>query len=489
MKVTKYTLLWIGLTLAALSCTDDDLNNQQPGDLTPHVRFNLLVGSNNTPLEYPQKSASLVPVAEYTHQAIKTLKVPVTLSARDLKEDVSVQYGVNTELPEGAVTISPAELHFTPQQPTDTLYLSFPQRWETGATVDLLLTGTSNPEIQLGSLNNSFPGDQLRIALGEISTSIALSTSRIELEGQIGETAEFKVTFPDGYFASEINDQELFSFLNGFDYTLERISQEPAAITYRITLSENIALDDVYYQSEISLKETALYKLGGISRLLLVKPVRTDRDVMTNPAAHFYNLADPYYRTYGENWLDHDADGICDWRAFNAFTYPVVVDASHPNAVLYSDNGTPDPSDDVYHDAFRIGFNSPLANRTTNSFNLTRWFNGEATTADKSPGLNIPAAIEFFPTSGTSQTEGIVQVIPQYLVISNLAGKSYELAISGSGTYRALENGLYEIKVTLKVTNDELFGGTVSSEYYIYNANTYTDPEPLSTGCVTNMDI
>ncbi len=44
-------------------------------------------------------------------------------------------------------------------------------------------------------------------------------------------------------------------------------------------------------------------------------------------------------------------------------------------ASMMYDMGTPDASDDIYHHAFRVGFNSPNATGTTNSFDLKRWFN------------------------------------------------------------------------------------------------------------------
>ena len=183
-------------------------------------------------------------------------------------------------------------------------------------------------------------------------------------------------------------------------------------------------------------------------------------------------------------------DEVCEWQAFNAFTYPVIVDKDDDNAVLYSDNGTEDDSDDIYHHAFRIGFNSNNIGRTTNSFNLKRWFNNESTNADVSPGFNIPEALEFYPKDGVSETEGTVLVIPQIITVSSKEGVSHNISISGEGTYQEISAGLFEITLEFKATNEEVFGGTQVSYYRIYNNNSYGgNPEPIDYGCVEPVDL
>jgi hypothetical protein len=173
------------------------------------------------------------------------------------------------------------------------------------------------------------------------------------------------------------------------------------------------------------------------------------------------------------------------------FAYPVVVNSDNENAILYDDMGTTDTSDDTYHHAFKIGFNA-FANptSTTNSFNLKRWFNGESISSVNSPGFNIPTAIEFFPENGNSLTNGRALIIPQFLTIAGRNGNSYNIAISGEGTYSEISTGLFEIALELRATNDDLFGGTVTSEYRLYSNNSYTEPDPLTTNnCITETDL
>ena len=488
MKAINY--LYFTLLCFSLSCTNDDVSNQEPKEFTPFLRFNFLVNSNNEPLVYPQVVANRLPLSTYDNTSLKTLKIPVALSSQNYAETVSAQYSLQTGLPQTAYTVTPERLTFTASQPTDTIYLSFNERWGSQESLVFELTEVSDPAIQLGNLNDAYPNKRLEIKLGEVTTTYRLNTSRIDLTGQLGEEVNFRVEFPSGFIASEIDDNSLFSFLDGFDYTLERSEIANDFIEYTVTLNESLANDDVNFQSIVSLAALENYQLSGNSNLLLIKPIKAERDLATNPASNFYDTSNPFYLARGENWIDHDNDGECTWRSWTAFAVPVVVSANNPNAVLGSDNDTPDPADDIYYDAFKIGFVAPLAGRTTNPFNLQRWFDNEATNADVSPGFNIEAAIEFFPEDGTSTTQGTVAVIPQFLAISSRDDKLYEFAISGSGTYRQVTDDLWEIKLELRVKNDELYGGTVTSEYYIYSDRGYEDPANLpGNSCVNEKTL
>lgn len=488
MKATK--LLFLLALALILGCTDDDLSNQQNQDLPASLRFNFLVNNNQEPLEYPEVSGSFLPVATYENTSLRTLKIPVVLSASELKETVTATYSVNSDLPDTAYEVQPEELQFTAAQPTDTIEVRFNQRWSIGESLAFNLTGVSDPSIQLGALNDATVGDRFEVTLGAVNTTYQFNTSRIDLTGTLGETVDFRVEFPNGYIEDEIDEAALFSFLNGFDYTLERTEQGTDFIQYSLTISEDLSASDVNFQTIISLQEQAAYSISGNANLLVIKPIQTDRDLATNPASHFYDTSNQYYLVRGENWMDHDNDGVCSWRAWTAFAVPVEVDADHPNAILGSDNATPDPSDDIYYDAYRMGFRSPLAGRTTNPFNLQRWFDNEATDASASPGFNIDAAIEFYPENGTSTTQGSVAVIPQFLTISNRDGELFELAISGSGSYRQVSEDLWEMQLELRVTNDVLYGGTVTSEYYIYSDRGYEDPADLSgNSCVAEITL
>ncbi|GAA4291914.1 hypothetical protein ICJ84_04030 [Aestuariibaculum suncheonense] len=490
MKATKilYSLLSISLLFACSSDESDKLFN---GEEISFIRFFLLVDSNNNILEYPRVNGSLSAVSEYNKDNIKTLKIPVALSSAEITENTTATFSTTIEgdidlsiQPEQTLTFSPGKL-------VDTIYVTINERWDFSQIPQLRLglTAVSNPDILIGMPNSLESNDELIVNFNKPSFQYAFDTNRIEIKGDPSEDIEVKVNFPLGYFYDDINESEIFSFLNGFDYSISRIDQDADSMTFSITLNEAINNDDVYYQTVISLQEYNGYVPTGNSVLQIVKPIQSERDVNANPAANFYNLSDQYYRTYGETWNDFNDDGICQWSGYNAFTYPVIVDAGDANAILYDDKGTSDTSDDIYHDAFKIGFNSTIATSTTNSFNLKRWFSNESTSAANSPGFNISPALEFFPENGTNNTKGTVLVIPQYITLGSNNGNSHIFAISGEGTYEEIASGLFEIKFQLHLTNDEVLGGTVTAEYRLYNSRTYPDPEDLTTNCLKEYTL
>jgi hypothetical protein len=318
-----------------------------------------------------------------------------------------------------------------------------------------------------------------------------------EITGLEDETLEFDIEFPDGFFPDELSGIELIEpGLPDFQYTLNQLpfSIDDTKITYRLTVNEPLDNDLETYLATFMLNEIPDYHLAGNEKFTIIKPENIPRDVSLNTAAHFYDLEDGFYRTYGELWFDFNKNDTCDWGSFNQFTFPVEVPADHPNAVLYSDQGTIDPDDDIYHHAFRIGFNSPNVGRTTNSFNLKRWFDNDYTDADESPGFNIPQALEFYPDNGgTSATSGTVKVIAQDLITSGKNGdgslNTYTISIEGDGEYIEISSGIFEISLELRATNNELFGGTRTATYKIFNTPDYEEPIELSDDCFQPMEL
>ena len=472
------------------SCSND--NESVTNKVPSFVRFNFLANSNNEPLEFPAVSSGLIPKSEFTNTSIKVLKIPVSLTSETLENLVTVNYSVTSTGNSSAYSFNPEnQVTFNGNQLTDTIYVNFNERWTDNETIKLKLETASDPTISIGNLNSTQPNNEFTINLGTINTSYTFETNRIEILGENGEEIEFKVNFPNGFIASEIENETIFTFLNGFDYSLSKTNEDQTSITYKITLNEAINNDDVFYQTILSLSDIENYTAIGNTVLQIVKPIKTPREKTVNTAANFYDLSDPFYRTYGETWNDFNKDNICQWGSFTAFTFPIVVSADSPNAILYDDMGTTDPNDDIYHDAYRIGFKTPnTITTTTNSFNLKRWFSNESTSGLNSPGFDINPALEFFPENGNSLTKGTVLIIPQFLTIAGTNGNSYSFAISGEGTYEEITSGIFELKFQLNLTNDEVLGGKVTAEYRLYNTNSYADPEDLNTeNCVTEYTL
>lgn len=487
MKHIK-TLLTVATVFTIMfSCSKNDDNSNN--DIPSFVRFNFLANSNNEPLEYPEVSSAIIPSVSYKNKSVNTLKVPVTLTSYTLENEVIVNYSVASSSNEDLFTINPInQVSFLNNQLTDTIYINFNKRWSSEESIILNLESVSVPSINLGNLNSNETNTEFTINLEPITTTYTFLENRIEITGTAGERIDFTVNFPNGYLPSEIETLDIFKFLNGFDYSIEPldIGENTSTINYRITLNESIENDDVLYQTIITLIDSENYTTTGNSTLQIVKPIKSDRDINVNIAANFYNLSNSFYRTYVEHWNDFNEDGECAWQSTFAFTYPIVVESTNPNAVLYSDNGTADPLDDIYHHAFQIGFDSPIATTTTNAFNLKRYFSNESTSRANSPGFNTTPAIEFFPENGTSTTNGSILIIPQFLTISNKSDESFSFAISGEGTYEEVSPGTFELQFQLNLTNEAIFGGTITSEYRLYNTSSYTDPQDLTTNnCIT----
>lgn len=494
MKAIKiFTILGL---LLILSCSNNDDYKLFSANGEAFIRFFLLVDSNNNVLEFPEVDGRFSAISNYEKSNLRTLKIPVTLSSTKLIKNTTATFETNITGDIG-LDISPQEtLNFTPEKLVDTIYVNVNNRYNITQTqqLKLKLINVSDPAINIGIQNSLEPNSELIVDFVELDfLEYTFEVNRIEVTGEQGEVIEFNVNFPLGVIPEEIDDNEIFEFLNGFDYTITRksVNNNRTSIAYIITLNEDIQNDDFFYQTLISLNDTENYTSTGNKTLQIVKPIKTERNLSVNTASNFYDLTDPFYRTYGETWNDFNNDGICQWGSFNTFTYPIVVSKDDTNAVLYDDMGTTDSSDDIYHDAFKIGFKTPNAiTTTTNSFNLKRWFSNESTSGLNSPGFDINPALEFFPENGNSATNGRVLIIPQFITIAGRNGNSYSFAISGEGTYEEISTGIFELKFQLNLTNDEVLGGTVTVDYRLYNTNSYTDPEDLTTtNCVTEYTL
>lgn len=491
MTRTKSIIILLLVIGSIISCSTND-NREAEFTIQPFIRFNLLVNSNDEPLRYPEVNSRRIPVSEFENTSLKPLKVPVTLTSPSPTEDVTATYSINsTDNIDDINFPTQKQLSFSGNQLTDTINISFNSRWENNPSFTLKLESISDPSIQIGNLNDDFDNETLKITLGDINTTYTLTENRIEIVGEQGEEIEFKVEFPNGFIPSEIENEPIFEFLDGFDYTLTRtgINDERTSINYKLTLNESINNDDVFYQTIITLVNTQNYSTVGNTVLQIVKPIKINRDLTVNTAANFYNLSDAFYRLFGEMWNDFNEDGICQWSFFFAFAKPVEVDAENPNAVLFDDMGTADPSDDIYHHAFQVGFRSNRLDLTTNSFNLKRYFNNESSSYANSPGFDVIPAIEFFPENGTSKTNGTILIIPQFLTIASNDGNSHSFGLSGEGTYTEISPGIFELKFELNLSNDEIFGGTLTSQYLMYNTRNYPDPEDINASCIIDYDL
>ncbi|NQX86723.1 MAG: hypothetical protein HRT67_12615 [Flavobacteriaceae bacterium] len=498
MKGIKHILGLLMFACLLWSCNDDIDRTFTKAD-GEFVRFFMLVDNDNNVLEYPQVSGGLIPVDTYTKDKLGVLKIPVVLSAINFENEITVNFATEFLGNLQGVSIEPEKtLSFNSTKLTDTISVNFENIWNglNNPSIKFSLTDISDSNIYIGMPNTNLPNDILTINLEDVEFNYTLQNSLEEIIGLQDEEALIGISFPNGFFEDDINGIDLLNEVAtdnidalAISYDLEVFSVDEASSTvfYKYTISEDLN-DEFLYETKFQLADIPGYTIGGITEITIRKPLITPRDNSVNTAANFYNLDDPYYRTYGENWMDFNEDGICSWQAFHAFTYPVVVNANHPNAVL-DDLETTDPSDDIYHHAFRIGFDSPNAGNTTNSFNLKRWFNNESISATNSPGFNILEALDFFPENGTSTTNGFVQVVAQDIIIADTNGNSYTIAITGEGTYQETSSGIFEIQLELQATNQQLFGGTRVAKYVIYNTPSFPEPNDLTEDCFVPISL
>ncbi|MDF1571940.1 MAG: hypothetical protein P1P82_10015 [Bacteroidales bacterium] len=501
MRITRKILLLLAAILPVL-CSCDRLEREVYENADGRfVRFNLQIDKDGKQVQFGEVNPAADVVSFYEQKTVSTLAIPVTITSEPLQEKVEVTFSVDTVGGYDAFVVEPADgvLEFEGNRLTDTIYIDYLSRWEGDgdSQIMLALESISDDSIMIGHPNNVEKNDKLTISLQELNLRYYLPVmNTIEILGEAGEEVLLVVSFPDGLFPDELEEVALLvNLYTDFEYSLEclPVDDDALEVVYILTLEEAVDNDVLSFSAQFELADIENYQIAGNSTLTIIKPVFVLRDNTVNTAAHFYNVDDPLYRTYGENWMDSNEDDTCSWQSFNAFTYPVIVPADHPNAVLGDDGGNDDPADDVYYHAFRIGFNSPNAGNTTNSFNLKRWFNNESLSGEYSSGFNVTQALEFFPDDGTSAVSGMVKVIPQDLMISTRVEtdvyRSYTIAIEGEGEYVQIADGVYEITLELRATNAELFGGTRTAKYKIWNTDDYDDPVDIGESCFQPMDL
>ena len=465
------------------------------------VRFNLQIDKDGKQVQFGEVNPAADVVSFFEQKTVSTLAIPVTITSEPLQDKVEVTFSVDTVGGYDAFTIAPADgvLEFEGKRLTDTIYIDYLSKWEGAgeSQIMLALESISDDSVMIGHPNNVEKNDKLTISLEELNLRYRFPPeSNIGIFGNEGEKVELVVSFPDGLFPDDLEGVDLVvNLYTDFEYSMERlpVNDDALEVVYILTLEEAVDNDVLSFSAQFELADLENYQIAGNSTLTIIKPVFVLRDNTVNTASHFYNVDDALYRTYGENWMDYNEDDTCAWQSFNAFTYPVEVAADHPNAVLGDDKGNDDPSDDVYYHAFRIGFNSPNAGNTTNSFNLKRWFKNESNDGEYSSGFNITQALEFFPDDGTSAVAGSVLVVPQDILISTRLEpgvyRSHTIAIEGDGTYVQIADGVFEITLELRATNQELFGGTRTAKYKIWNTDDYDDPVEIGEGCFQPMDL
>ena len=344
-------------------------------------------------------------------------------------------------------------------------------------------------KLEMESIRGYIPWGNTDITVNYVGlekNSYTLSDSEIEIEGHQNENITFDLQLSSPINQNVIDDLKNSELIRAtredFEYTLsqESFSIGDSIITYTLELNESLIDSTINeYINSFELIEIEGFTTYGTSEIIIIKK-RFHIKTTLNPAKHFYNSNYPneYQQLWHYYWIYSGT--VCKWWESFQLCYPLEVDENDPNGIKHS-NGK-------YYHAFKFGFNSPNVGRTTNSFGLKRLYDNEYTDADKSPGFNIPEALELFPKNGTSNTEGDVIVIEQDIEISSENEKIYIIGIAGEGkyyydegSYEVYRDSIYTIELQLRLTSKKLYGGTFVVNYMFKNRDMDKSDKPSYT--------
>jgi hypothetical protein len=244
MKVIKNILLLI-IAIQFISCEKED-DKRFTQENQSFVRFFLLVASNNEVLEFPKKDGNLVAASSYAKDNLKTLKIPVAITAAKINNPVTIFFSTSV-IGLSNYTITPENsLTFTNEKRIDTIYIKVNKNWDLtkNPQIKLTLTESSNTAVFIGIPNENIPNNELNISFKETVFPYFFNINRKEIEGINQETFDFKVLFPNGFIASEIENISLFSAPSTFKYTIEKkpITKEDE-VEFTFKVNENLAED------------------------------------------------------------------------------------------------------------------------------------------------------------------------------------------------------------------------------------------------------
>ena len=160
MKVIKNILLLI-IAIQFISCEKED-DKRFTQENQSFVRFFLLVASNNEVLEFPNKDGNLLAATSYAKDNLKTLKIPVAITAAKIDNPVTISFSTSvTGL--SNYTITPVNsLTFTNEKRIDTIYIKVNKNWDLtkNPQIKLTLTESSNTDVIIGIPNENIPNNE-----------------------------------------------------------------------------------------------------------------------------------------------------------------------------------------------------------------------------------------------------------------------------------------------------------------------------------------
>lgn len=269
------------------------------------------------------------------------------------------------------------------------------------------------------------------VPLTSVGISFSAAKDTVDLNKDSG-LITIAINISDSISKAELEERLKLNFTTSTEVTdsLVRIksmviTENPLTVTVQLQVLPN--LERVSRDVKVSFDESMQpIELG-------TNPTFTLTVLPFSPAATWFKT-DAYYAPY---FYYLNAEG--SWTSIPGH-FPVLVDG----------------------DAAALGFvNNYVANSGVAFFNMVRIYTSEIGSNNiKTAKINVPNAIEFIPASAGART-GVVNVIPQDVVVTRKDSTTFKIGISGTGTYD-LDTKLIEMQM---IFNDAAIGGGTSNPY------------------------
>jgi hypothetical protein len=202
------------------------------------------------------------------------------------------------------------------------------------------------------------------------------------------------------------------------------VTENPMQINVTVKALPSLARTNFHVQ--IALDESMKVSDNSEKMALVIKPFST-------AAAWFQSTA--YYYPYFYYYTDSTAK----WTSMTA--HYSVLDTT---------------------DAAVLGFvNNWVAESGVGFFNMHRLYATEIGSNNiKTAKINVPRALELIPTAAGARS-GKVNVIPQQVTVTRSAGTTFQIGISGSGTFD-LDTKVIDVEMNFDNTK---IGGTATNKY------------------------
>lgn len=259
------------------------------------------------------------------------------------------------------------------------------------------------------------------VNFGKTADTINLNTTR--------DTTMFTIRVSETITKQELQNRFKLkitsdSAVENKDYTVTTaITENPVQVNVIVKALPSLARTN--FHLELSLDESM--QAGSSEKLaLVIKPY--------SPAATWFQSTSYYYPNFY-----YYTESTAKWTSMTA--HYCVLDEN---------------------DAAVMGFvNNWVAESGVGFFNMHRLYQTEIGSSNiKTAKINVPRALELIPNAAGAR-KGIVRVIPQQITVTRTAGTTFQIGISGTGTYD-LDTKVIDVEMNF---DDTKIGGSATNKY------------------------